>query len=337
MHLKTRTWLILFILACLALMMFGSLVGVFGQLFLFLMIFSTSLPICARHLGKIRFFFVDLFFHPIYINAFIKVRFGCIKHYNLGDELNWFLLRKMQNHNISLLNESIIGRFCKKENYLIIGSTIALMANQRTIVWGAGAIDDCRPLKAIPHKVCAVRGPLTRKYFLDRGIECPPIYGDPALLTSFFYKPHVGKKYKLGVIPHYVDFCSEKFCTLKKDREILFIKMQNYESVQTVINQIASCEKVISSSLHGLILSETYGVPNIWMKVSDNIDGGRFKYQDYYESIGINDAEPYLLNGLETREDLLRLFDGYKKGSLDLKPLIEAAPFKLNLKLEDIT
>lgn len=337
MRLKTRTLIILLMLALVVLVVLGPSMGIVGNVVAFLYVVLISFPICARHLGKVRFLIVDLFFHPITVNALISVRFGCISHYNLGDDLNWFLLKKMQNCNISLLSSSIIGRLRKKENYLVIGSTIALLANRKTVVWGAGAIDGSHPLKAIPQKVLAVRGPLTRKYLLERGIECPPVYGDPALLTKFFYKPRTEKKYKLGIIPHYADFASEQFNALKKDSNILFIKMRNYESVQAVIDQIASCENVLSTSLHGLILSETYNVPNIWIKVSDNIDGGAFKYQDYYESIGIKDAKPYLLKGNEAKDELLGLFSDYKKGRIDLKPLIKAAPFELNLKPEDVT
>ena len=72
------------------------------------------------------------------------------------------------------------------------------------------------------------------------------------------------------------------------------------------------------------------------MKVSDNIDGGTFKYQDYFESIGVYNAEPYLFNGNESKEELLDLFGKYQKGHINLKPLVDAAPFDLNLNLEDV-
>lgn len=333
---KNKNTLVILLLICAILVTFASTVGPVKIILVAIAIFLAFLPFCSKHLGKIRFLATDLFCHPIIINALIPTRFGCIKHDNLGDDLNWFLIKKLQKRSVSLLCDSIVGRICKLENYLVIGSTVTILTNKKTIIWGAGAIDGSRPLKAIPKKICAVRGPLTRKYFLDKGIACPPIYGDPAFLTKFFYKPQKEKNHKLGIIPHYIDFHSEKFHTLKNNPDILFIRMQNYESVQSVIDQITSCEMILSSSLHGLILSETYDIPNIWMKVSDNIDGGTFKYQDYFESIGVYNAEPYLFNGNESKEELLDLFGKYQKGRINLKPLVDAAPFDLNLNLEDI-
>ena len=51
------------------------------------------------------------------------------------------------------------------------------------------------------------------------------------------------------------------------------------------VDELCACEYVISSSLHGLILAETYHIPTLWATFSDNINGGTFKYMDYYKSI----------------------------------------------------
>ena len=90
---------------------------------------------------------------------------------------------------------------------------------------------------------------------------------------------------------------------------------------------------ILSSSLHGLIISESYEIPNIWIKVSQNINGGYFKYNDYYESIGIQNSKPYIYTGNETKRRASQFNAFLQKGKIDLKPLINSAPFDLNEKI----
>lgn len=42
--------------------------------------------------------------------------------------------------------------------------------------------------------------------------------------------------------------------------------------------QINECESILSSSLHGIICEDTYGIPVAWIKLSDQILGDDFKY-----------------------------------------------------------
>lgn len=50
------------------------------------------------------------------------------------------------------------------------------------------------------------------------------------------------------------------------------------------IDEIVSARFVVSSSLHGLILAEAYGVPCVMLKNTESSD--LFKYKDYYYSTG---------------------------------------------------
>lgn len=219
-------------------------------------------------------------------------------------------------------------------NYLMIGSTIDQLCNSQTIIWGAGVIDGNSELPAKPLKVLAVRGPLTRQYLLNKGVDVPPVYGDPALLLKYWYKPTVGKKYKLGIIPHFDDFDHPALVGLKNNPEILIIKMEGYRDWLEVLEQVCSCAYIASSSLHGLIMSEAYDIPNLWIELSGKLMGGHFKFHDFFLSINQDRPQPFVVREGMGVDEIMNTLSSYKKGSIDLNPLINAAPFRMYLTRE---
>ena len=241
----------------------------------------------------------------ILVNAFLDLYCGHFRHQNFGDDLNYYLIKEISGKNIVCYN-NLLFRFIgiSRKNLSCIGSTVELLTNKSTTIWGAGAIYGNIPIKTKPHKVLAVRGPLTREYLIKNGIDCPDIYGDPALLLPLLYTSKRSKKYKIGVIPHYTDKKNKvinEFVENGKGK-VKLINLVDYGQCLDIIEQITSCEFIISSSLHGLIVSDAYGVPNVWAEFSDNIWGNGFKYRDYYASINMNDVYPVIIkdfNGCE--------------------------------------
>ena len=142
------------------------------------------------------------------------------------------------------------------------------MSNKKSIIWGSGLLYPEQRIKAPPLKVYAVRGPLTREYLVSYGVNCPEIYGDPALLFPLFYKPIVEKRYKYGIIPHFRDKQSVLLQQYRQDENVLIIDVENVKPWHKFIDDIASCDFIISSSLHGIIISDAYKVPNIWVEFS---------------------------------------------------------------------
>lgn len=286
-----------------------------------------------KQITKLRNLYTDLFYSPIVINACLFYSWGNIVHRNWGDDINYFLLKALTGKKISYLYASSLATNNNKDNFLVIGSTITLLTNSHTIIWGAGVIDPKQQLPAIPQKVLAVRGPLSRQYLLDKGIECPPVYGDPAMLVKYYHKPQINKKYKLGVIPHYEDFSHPAIQNLKKQEGVLIIKMEGYGNWLEVIDQICSCEYIASSSLHGLIIAETYEIPNLWIELYGKLLGGHFKFHDFFLSIGHDREKPFIIKENVTTDIILSTKSHYTKGQIDLKPLIDSSPFKLNISL----
>lgn len=285
-----------------------------------------------RILTKLFNMLAELFTKHIVVNAFIYYDKGKILSRNWGDDINYFFLKRLFRREIVSYDYSSLSHRLKRDNYLMIGSTLTLLCNSESIVWGAGVIDATAELPARPKKVLAVRGPLTRKYLLERGIQCPEVYGDPALLIPYVYSPKIEKKYKLGIIPHYSDYDSPALDKFRDNNEIKFIKMEGYEKWTDVIDNILSCERIVSSSLHGLIIAEAFGIPNLWAEIKGELLGGHFKFHDFFCSIERDREAPFVIDKTTTYDLLSDAVAKWQPGKIDIKPLIESAPFKIYIK-----
>lgn len=254
--------------------------------------------------------------------------YGNIIKENWGDDINYWFLQEISNAKIISYDWSLRTRLFHQPYVMGIGSILTMFNIDNSIVWGSGVISSSAPIIRRPKEIRAVRGPLTRKRLLDSGIDCPEVYGDPALLLPRYYKPGVKEKYRLGIIPHYKDFNNPVFDKFKNDPNIIIIKTRNYDNWLDFIDQICQCQAVASSSLHGLIVSEAYGIPNLWIKLERVDNSDDVKYHDFFLSVGV-DRNPYIFEDLTSEKDIKDALQTYKKGYINLEPLISACPIKL--------
>lgn len=247
---------------------------------------------------------------------------------NYGDLLSKYIVEKISGKQAKWVHPKKQHWYKpNKTHYLAAGSILA-QATSDSIVWGSGIVN--RKLKIAESRFYAVRGPETRKYLLEQGFDCPEVYGDPAILLPDFYAPEIKKKYKLGIIPHYIDFkkVSAEYHNMEGVQVIDLMTLD----IEKTTDEILACEKIISSSLHGVIVPHTYGIPAIWIQFSNNVFGDNIKYYDYFTSVGINAEEfpvdhnmqlDYLLSHFEKVQALPE-----KDIIKDLKKdLIEHCPF----------
>lgn len=237
---------------------------------------------------------------------------------NAGDLVTPYLLKNLFKVNYEWVDSKSNGI-----KYMSTGSIIR-KADSNTIVWGSGSIASSLNLINVSPKILAVRGPLTRELILKNKIDCPEVYGDPALLLPMIYSPTVAKKYKLGVVPHYVDRESDfiKYCRHNKDIKVIDVQNRNIEDF---INQILECEIIMSSSLHGLIIADSYRIPSVWIELSKKVIGNGFKFKDYYASIGRDINGPNFPNRNNFKDIISDINTQF---NIDVNLLLKMSPFK---------
>lgn len=244
-------------------------------------------------------------------------------NYNWGDDVNSILINMISSKVVIPYQYS----WLKRTHYLCIGSIIQWYSDKSAVIWGSGLLYPVDSLKS-PKQVLAVRGPLTRDCLIKCGISCPPVYGDPALLFPRYYNPEIKKTYKFGVICHISELNDLKKNIYLKEN-CLFINIKEYGNWTCFIDQILSCEMILSSSLHGVIVSDAYLIPNLWCQFTNYVaENSGFKFKDYYLSVKKNIDKPFLLKTIADYNKLeLLVKERWSKPVIDLDHLLEVCPF----------
>ena len=167
---------------------------------------------------------------------------------------------------------------------LVVGSVMS-NAMPGDSVWGAGCIaPGAVGFSRGKMKVYAVRGPLTLKE-LRKCHNIPNVpFGDPALLMRSMHKfPTNSITHEYGVIPHWVDY---DLPVIKRLSELGMKIIDIRQATSKMLDELSNVRKVLSSSLHGLILSDAMNLPNGRVQFSSRVIGGDFKFQDYCQSVG---------------------------------------------------
>ena len=242
---------------------------------------------------------------------------------NFGDELSIFITQSLINKNKYNL---VYNQENSEINLIAIGSYIQT-AKDNYFIYGSGIRKNENKINEHQYKdlnICAVRGPLSKKYLENKGIYVPNIFGDPALLLPKFYIPTIIKsiKNKIGLIPHKTNYKKylNNYDNSNYDKSLYYL-INPTDDWKNVINYICSCKCIISSSLHGLVCADAYNIPNLWIDEYE-LEEGDFKFRDYFESQKRSYIKIKHIN--EFNERLL-----YKDGNkVNLELLIEQFPFK---------
>jgi hypothetical protein len=198
---------------------------------------------------------------------------------NFGDELSLYINQK--------LFPNVKFNHChfdsNKTRIVSIGTILHNFYNGQTLVWGTGM--DSRRIN--PHfgkshfEIFAVRGVRTKKILETFGIRVPSVYGDPAILLPNLIDTNTlpVKKYKIGIIPH----CSNYFeqngqmqtnvpCFTSDDPRVIIIGTKTKNDILPVLDDMLSCDVILSESIHGCIIADAFNIPNLFMSQRESVE-----------------------------------------------------------------
>jgi hypothetical protein len=209
-----------------------------------------------------------------------------LPHGNFGDEITVPILErlfsieavKVDTHQAELLGAGSILQIHAQMAPPRPASPRRLwrwLQTSRTLhVWGTGLIRQDAPVEWPQEMiVCATRGALSADA-LDADVP----HGDPGILASLLLERRPAKRAGVGLVPHYVDMEDLRMADLPHGWTIIDPR----QPVHAVIEAIAAAELVVSSSLHGLIVADSLGIPCIWAKTAERLAGSPdFKFRDH--------------------------------------------------------
>jgi len=201
---------------------------------------------------------------------------------NFGDRLMPLIIKhffpRLEIMSVSLDNAELLG----------VGSLLTFFngwrfkhllydgKNNNRIVWGSGMLNPDENIKIPSSQIMSVRGKLSQELM---GLDSEITLGDPGLLLSSVI-PKETTKWRILIIPHFQDYNNKKLEKFKRDNRFEIIDVRN--KPEDIIKKISSATLVLSSSLHGLIISDSYNVPNMLYNISGKTQF--FKYDDYYSA-----------------------------------------------------
>ena len=209
--------------------------------------------------------------------------------YNAGDIFGPFILKNLLDQSVAI---NYTGPSDNHHNptIMLVGSIIS-RSLKGCIICGCGIM---RSHNEVPNflECYIIRG----KFTLAKILKSRPEYankivlGDPGLVLPYLINERITiKKYKYGIILHYVD---KKFGSYFADIPNVTIIDINNPDILDFANNVMQCEFIISSSLHGLIFADSLCIPTAWIRIKNTVlTSDDIKFYDYYsiyENIGVS-------------------------------------------------
>ncbi|CAN7629437.1 polysaccharide pyruvyl transferase family protein [Pararhizobium sp. LjRoot238] len=284
---------------------------------------------------------------------------------NIGDALSAVM--------VALLSGRDIERVPSKSNSLrmaCVGTIGHGFAGGEVWFWGTGASmwknpsaprNDWQSFSGAGEKgftVAATRGPVSEHLLTGKPEGTVGVYGDPVWLLPRFYAPVPVKKWKLGVIVHLSELADrDPEAHLKSELRrysipenlkdhihlINTVTPISMTSIKDKIDEILACDRIVSTSLHGMVFAESYGIPCLHFPLRGPKQGLHvrnlgancdldLRIIDLYRGLGMTELPVYAQdrNHVTDWDDLMAAIDSaWLPKTFNAQALLDAFPLDL--------
>jgi hypothetical protein len=204
-----------------------------------------------------------------------------LRHGNFGDEITIPILKRLFGieaipspmHAAELIGagsilDAWIGSKRRLLRQLFSGGSSDLH------VWGTGLMVPRIPKWPQRVHVHAVRGYLTAKE-----MDFESTVGDPGILASLLIPKPRNNEAAVGFVPHFVDV---ELVSKRLPIPANWRVVNPARPVDQVLADIAASDLIVSSSLHGLITADSFGIPCAWLSTWNTLaERSQFKFRDH--------------------------------------------------------
>lgn len=168
-------------------------------------------------------------------------------------------------------------------------------------VFGSGLMQADSPPDLSQARIHALRGHLTVE---GLSLVGDVALGDPGLLAA--PAPRVRATGRIAVVPHYVHRSGDAIRTVVAEIGAAAEVVDVRRSPRAVVNAIASCDYVVSTSLHGVIVADALGIPALWALPEPVIGGADFKFRDHESVVLPSGGRRVELEDIRSADDVRR-------------------------------
>lgn len=213
---------------------------------------------------------------------------------NLGDALSPVMIALCTGYDVQR-----IPMISQTPRLAAVGTIGHAFTGGEVTFWGTGASTFRNPSAHVSERIAyqrpsntrmtisATRGPISEEILAGKRAKSG-VYGDPVWLLPRFYRPKVAKRWKLGVILHLSELADRereahpnihfrRFGTPpSRESDIRLLNTVipiSTAGIRDRVDEILACERIVSSSLHGMVLAEAYGIPCLYFGYSQTPAG----------------------------------------------------------------